>query len=141
MKKIPNQFYILVTVLCCYYWPWYLFLFDLEIDALFTVLLLQSAVIACNFLVNKGWGYAVIIVEALSMLFNVSLFLFPLFLADYHAAVMLSALIIELLIITISMKGTAVGKSVGVALWLVSDSLRCSRGGRVFVGCDSEALQ
>ncbi len=114
--RIPRQFYIFAMVLSLYYWPWHLSLFEPDIDALLTVLLLQSAiVISCYILVSEPWKYAVILIEAFCMLFNVAFFLFPAPLLPFHEKLMLWAFIIELLIITISMQGAAIGISIPMA--------------------------
>lgn len=102
MKKMPKQFYIFAIVLCCYFWPWYLSFFEPNADALLTVLILQSlVVISCNKLVKEDWAMGIILIEALSMTYN--LFVFSGLGASAHSQVMLSAFIIELLIITISL--------------------------------------
>jgi len=141
VKKIPSQFYMYVIVLLCYHWRWYLSLFDPEGDALLTVLLLQSSVITCNILIRESWSSAIIIIEAACMLFNVTLFLVPAMLADYHAQIMLSAFIIELLIITISMQGAAIGRSVDHSVPFSPGYLWANRGIVFNMGRRSEAHQ
>lgn len=127
MKKIPSQFYMFVIVLCCYHWPWYLSFFDPDVDALLTVLLLQTGVIACNFLIKEKWCYLIILIEAAFMLFNVTLFLVPAMLVDYHAQIAVSAVIIELLIITISMQGAAIERSDSYSLHNFGGYIRTNR--------------
>jgi hypothetical protein len=141
VKKIPSQFYIFVIVLLCYHWHWYLSLFDPDGDALLTVLLLQSAVITCNILIKEYWSSAIIIIEAASMLFNVTLFLVPAIIADYHAQIMLAAFIIELLIITISMQGAAIGRSVEHSVPFSASGLWANRSIVFNMGRRSEAHQ
>ena len=142
MKKMPSQFYMYAIVLCCYQWPWFISFFDPDGDALLTVLLLQTAVIACsNILVRESWAIVVILIEALCMLFNVTLFLVPALLADYHAQIMLSALIIELLIITISMQGASVGRSVDHSVPFSASVLWANRSIVFNMGRHSEAHQ
>ena len=114
MKRIPNQFYIFALVFLLPLWPqsWCLSLTDPSADELLTALLLQTAlVIACNILISEPWKYAVILIEASCMLFNVTLFLIPLSIGGFHAQIMFAAFIIELLIITISLRGAIVGRS------------------------------
>ena len=141
MKIIPSQFYMYAIVLLCYQWSWYLSLVDPEGDALLTVLLLHSAVIACNILVRKPWAIPIIIIEALCMLFNVTLFMVPALLVDYHAQIMLAAFIIELLIITISMQGAAIGRSVDHSVPFSASGLWANRSIVFNMGRHSEAHQ
>ena len=141
MKGIPSQLYMYAIVLCCYHWRWYLSLVDPDGDALLTVLLLQSSVIACNILVRELWSIPIIIIEALCMLFNVTLFLVPALLADYHAQIMFSALIIELLIITISMQGTSIGRSADHSVPFSAGGLWANRSIVFNMGRHSEAHQ
>lgn len=127
--RIPKQFYIFAMVLSLYYWPWYLSLFEPDIDALLTVLLLQSVlVISCYILVSEPWRYAVILIEAFCMLFNVTFFLFPAPLLPFHEQLMLWAFIIELLIITISMQGAAIGRSTDHAVPNIGSRIRANHG-------------
>lgn len=100
MKKIPVQFYIFAIALSVYCWPWVLFS-----SSAFTVFTLQLLfVIACNILVKQDWIIAVIIVELASMLFNVTFCIFTAIPADLHVQIMTSAFILELLIITTSLR-------------------------------------
>ncbi len=102
MKKMPSQFYMFVIVLCCYFWPWYLSFFEPDADALLTVILLQSFVVmSCNKLVKEDWAMGIILVESVTLSYN--LLYFGGLISQSHSQVMLSALIIELLIITISL--------------------------------------
>jgi hypothetical protein len=74
-----------------------------------TITIQLALVISCNILVSEPWKYGVILIEAFCMLFNVTYFLTGDLLSGLHAQIMLTALIIELLIITISMQGAAIG--------------------------------
>ena len=141
MKRIPSQFYMYVIVLLCYQWSWYLSLIEPEGDALLTVLLLQSAVIACNILVRESWSVPIIIIEAACMLFNVTLFLVPALLANYHAQIMFSAFKIELLIITISMQGASIGRSADHSVPFSAGGLWANRSIFFNMGRRSEAHQ
>ena len=112
MKKIPSQFYIFVMLLLLYFWPQSLSFHDSLAGDIFTAIFLSHAfVMACNILVSESWKYAIILIEAFCIMFNVTLFLAPDILSKFHAQVMISALIIELLIITISLHGVAIGRS------------------------------
>lgn len=98
---MPSQFYMFVIVLCCYHWPWYLSFFEPDADALLTVILLQSFVVmSCNKLVKEDWAMGIILVESVTLSYN--LLYFGGLIGQSHSQVMLSALIIELLIITMS---------------------------------------
>lgn len=112
MKRIPSQFYMFVIVLALYYWPWSLSLFEPNADQLLTAILLQQLfVISCNKIVQESLVIPIILIEALCMLFNVTLFLVPLPIGAIHAQIMNAAFILELLIITISMHGAAIGRA------------------------------
>ena len=140
--RIPKQFYIFAMVLSLYYWPWYLSLFEPDIDALLTVMLLQSAlVISCNILVNEQWKYALILIEAFCMFFNVTFFLFPALLLPFHEQLMLWAFIIELLIITISMQGAAIGRSTDHAVPNIGSRIRANYGLAFGMACAKRAYQ
>lgn len=100
MKRMPPQFYIFAMALSVYFWPWVLFSSDV-----FTVFTLQVLfVISCNILVKSDWIIAIIIIEVAAMLFNVTFFLFEPISGRLHEQIMLVALIIELLIITTSLR-------------------------------------
>jgi len=108
MKKVPTQAYILLLVLALYYWPWQLFSGD--IGWLVTVVSVSFiGVIACNKLTNERWATGVIIVEVLCMMINATLFLFGMHKVPMQEHIMISAFIIELLIITMSL-GAGVGR-------------------------------
>jgi len=112
VKRIPSQFYMFVIVLALYYWPWSLSLFEPNADQLLTAILLQQLfVISCNKIVQESLVIPIILIEALCMLFNVTLFLVPLPIGAIHAQIMNAAFILELLIITISMHGAAIGRA------------------------------
>ena len=66
-------------------------------------------VMSCNILTKERWGSAVILIELICMLINATLFYFDLHKEPYQDHIMLSALIIELLIITMSL-GAGVGR-------------------------------
>lgn len=112
MKRMPNQFYMFAMVLALYFWPWSFSLFDPNADQLLTAILLQQLfVISCNKIVRESWVIPIILIEALCMLFNVTLFLVPLPIGAIHGQIMNAAFILELLIITISMHGAAIGRA------------------------------
>ena len=141
MKRIPKQFYMFVLLFWCYQSQLYFSFFEPEGDALLTVLVFQTAVIACNILIRESWTIPIILIEALCMLFNVTLFLVPALLADYHAQIMLSALIIELLIITISMQGASIGRSADHSVPFSAGGLWANRSIVFDMGRRSEAHQ
>ena len=114
--KMPPQFYIFAIVLLSRYWPWHFGLLGADADYLLTVIVVSHAsVIACNILSKESWVRAIIIIEAVCMMFNVTIFLFPALLSGLHGQIMLAAFIIELLIITISLQGAAIGGTLPMA--------------------------
>lgn len=115
--KMPPQFYIFAIVLLSWYWPWHFALLGVDADYLLTVIVVaRASVIACYILSRESWILAIIIIEAFCMMFNVTLFLFPVaLLSGLHGQIMLAAFIIELLIITISLQGAAIGSTVPMA--------------------------
>ena len=133
--KMPPQFYIFAIVLLSRYWPWHFGLLGVDADYLLTVILVSHAsVIACNILSKESWVRAIIIIEAVCMMFNVTIFLFPALLSGFHGQIMLAAFIIELLIITIS-TGAIVGRSnhyrlpmAGSSLWAADSGLLAAKG-------------
>lgn len=135
---MPAQFYILGVVLLSRFWPWCLSLFNVSADMLLTVLLVQHlSVILCNILSKESWVYAVIIIEALCMLFNVTFFLVASISDALHEQIMLAAFIIELLIITISIQGAIVGRSdhyrlpmASGVLWAARSFILAGKGGK-----------
>jgi len=107
---MPKQFYILGLVLLLRFWPWQLFSGDLAADWLLSVIVMQSAfVMSCNILARESWATAIIIVETFCMILNIALVLIGATIFANHSAIMLAAFILELLIITISLQGVAVG--------------------------------
>ena len=143
MKRMPSQFYIFAMAWLLQYWPqsWCFELVDPNADELLTALLLQTAfVIACNILISEPWRYAVILIEAFCMMLNVTLFLIPLSIGEFHAQIMLAAFIIELLIITISIQGAVVGRSDNYRLSLPSISLRGLRRALLYRNRGKRAL-
>jgi len=74
------------------------------------------------------------------MLFNVTYFLTGQLLADYHAQIMLSALIIELLIITISIQGAMIGRANSISSPIFTRPVWAERSGVLNLGCGKEAL-
>ena len=124
--KMPAQFYIFAMVLSLYYWPWQLSFFEPDTDALLTVISLQLFfVIACNYLTRASWVTAIIIVEAFCMIVNLFAVLIDATLFHYHADIMRTALIIQLLIITMSL-GAVVGHYHPRFLRANSDRLRAA---------------
>jgi hypothetical protein len=108
MKKVPTQAYILLLVLGLHYWPWQLFSGD--IGWLVTVVSVSFfGVIACNKLTNERWATGVIIIETSCMTINATLFLFGFHKTPMQEHIMISAFIIELLLITMSM-GAGIGR-------------------------------
>lgn len=107
MKKMPKQYYVFALVLLLYYWPWQLFTGDKPADWLASVITLQLAfVILCNKFVRENWILPVIIIEAVCMVFNTAYLIVPGVMSGIHEHIMLSALIMELLIIITSMRAT-----------------------------------
>jgi hypothetical protein len=107
MTKMPKQFYMFGLVLLLYFWPWQLFTGDQPADWLLSVITLQLVfVIFCNVFVRDSWILPVIIIETVCMVFNIALLIVPGVMSSIHAYIMLSALIMELLIITTSMRAT-----------------------------------
>ncbi len=101
MTKMPKRFYIFVLVLLLYFWPWQLFSGDLPADWLLSVITMQLVfVIICNAVSNEKWATYVIIIEVVCMSFNIAYVLLPSVTYPIHSVVTLSALIMELLIIT-----------------------------------------
>lgn len=110
MSRNPKQLYIAALLLLLWHWPESLILSGSAENVLFSVITLQLCfVIACNILVREPWIIGVILIEAFCMMFNVTFFLMPSISGVMHEQIMLCALIIELLIITISLQGVAVG--------------------------------
>lgn len=142
MKRIPKQFYIFAIALSLYCWPEWLTFSDSFAGDIFSALLLGSVfVIACNILIRESWVIPIILIEALCMLFNVTLFLVPALLSDYHAPLMLTAFIIELLIITISMQGASIGRSADHSVPFTAGGLWANRSIVFNMGRRSEAHQ
>lgn len=109
MTKMPRQLIIFVLVLSSYFWPWQLFSGDSKESWLASVIVMQWAFIrACLHIISERWILLIAIVEIIAMQLNVILFSFPSILRDFHAEIILSAVIIELLIITISLQGVAI---------------------------------
>lgn len=100
MKRMPVQFYIFAMALSVYFWPWVFF--SCEVFTVFTLQVLF--VISCNILVKSDWIIAVIIIEFAAMLFNVTFFILEPISGALHEQIMLIALILELLIITTSLR-------------------------------------
>jgi hypothetical protein len=108
---------------------------------LFTTVSVQLLfVISCNISTKESWSTAVIIIEAFCMLFNVTYFLTGQLLADYHAQIMLSALIIELLIITISIQGARIGRANSLSAPIFNCPVWSERSVVLNLGCSKEAL-
>jgi len=138
---MPKQFYILGLVLLLWYWPWQLFSGDLPADWLLSVITMQSVfVILCNILARESWAIAITIIEGVCMLLNVLLVLIGAPISLFHDDIMLTAFILELLIITISLQGVAVGRSSGHRLPLASCSLWAARSGLHHVHRSAETL-
>jgi hypothetical protein len=132
MTKMPKQYYILGLVLLQYLWPWQLFGGDLPADWLVSVITMQLCfVIFCNKFVRDNWILPVIIIEAVSLAFNITLLVVPGVISGIHAHIILTALIMELLIITTSL-GVINGRVdsyrlplAGGGLWRVRGALFC----------------
>ena len=127
----PKQLYIIALVFLLRYWPEQFILSGSDNQLLFSVITLQLGfVIACNILTKEPWIYAVILIEAFCMLFNVTFFLVTAISGALHEQIMLCAFIIELLIISMSLQGAIVERSnnyrlsmSGGCLWAARSSL------------------
>ena len=138
---MPKQFYIIALVLLLWFWPWQLFSGDLPADWLLSAITMQLVfVIACNILTNESWAIAITIIEGVCMLFNVLIVLIGAPISLYHDDIMLAAFILELLIITISLQGVAVGGSSGNRISLAGSSLWASRSSLHSLQRGKEAL-
>ncbi len=110
--KMPPQLSVLALVLLLYFWPWQLFSGDEPVYWLASVLVMQLIfVMACNMLSSESWCVFVILIEAVCMIFNSLSALIPATLFSVHADIITAAFIIELLVITMSLQGAAVGRS------------------------------
>lgn len=106
---MPAQLNILALVLLLFYWPWLLFSGDTPESWLASVVSVQLAfVMACNKLTQESWATAIIIVEAICMIANILLVILSSKTFFFHAEFVLAAFIIELLIITISLRSEGV---------------------------------
>ncbi len=109
--KMPPQLSILALVLLLRFWPWQLFSGDAMADWLLSVIVMQIIFIkACNIVSSESWCNFVILIEAVCMVINSVLLMIPATLFSIHAQIMTVAFIIELLIITISIQGAAIGR-------------------------------
>lgn len=131
----PKQLYIIALVFLLRYWPEQFILSGSDNQLLFSVITLQLGfVIACNILTKEPWIYAVILIEAFCMLFNVTFFLVTAISSALHEQIMLCAFIIELLIISMSLQGAIVERSnnyrlsmSGSCLWAARSSLLAAK--------------
>lgn len=120
----------MVMVFLLRLWPEQFILSGSDNQIMASVITLQLGfVIACNILAKEPWVYAVIIIEALSMLFNVTFFLITAISGALHEQIMLCAFIIELLIISISLQGAIVGRSNNYRLPMAGSCLWAARSG------------
>lgn len=141
MQKIPKQLIILGLVLLLYFWPWQLFSGDSPESWLLSVITMQIAfVTACNKIVRESWVTAIIIIETFCMSVNILMLLFMATISPYQQNIMATALIIELLIITISLQGVAIGKPNSCRLPISGDRLWAARSGAMrFSNCAEDA--
>lgn len=124
MPKMPSQFYMFATVSLLYFWPWQIFSGDKPADWLASVITLQLVfVIACNIFVRDSWATAIILIEGFCMVINLLMMKGAPIVVDAHEHIVLAAFIIELLIITISLQGVAIGKSNSNRLRMVGNGL------------------
>lgn len=140
--KMPSQFYMFATVLSLYYWPWQLFSGDLPADWLLSVISMQLVfVISCNIFVRESWATAIMMIEVFCMMINLLMMIGWPLVAQSHERIVLAAFIIELLIITISLKGVAIGKSNSNRLRMAGNSLCYLRNRSLPVFGRNEAAQ
>ncbi len=140
--KTPKQLIIIALVLLSYFWPWQLISGDSTADWLASVITMQIAlVIACNKIVHESWATAIIIIETLCMSVNILMLLFMATISPYQQNIMATALIIELLIITISLQGVAIGKPNSCRLPISGNRLWAVRGGAMRFSNRAEAAQ
>lgn len=122
MTKIPSQFYIAALLLLLWWGPWSFISYLPDPFVLVGVITLQWVfVLLANRIVRDNWICPIILIEALCMLFNATLFAYPALLVEFHAQFMKAAFIIELLIITVSLRGEKIGGAFS------SDSYRMAR--------------
>jgi len=108
VNKIPKQLPILVMVLLCWHWSWPLWFGSYS--WIVTVTTLQACLVMwCNKLTSESWATAVMIIEVVCVMINTTLWWLCLHKEPYQYHIMLSAFIIELLIITCSL-GAGVGR-------------------------------
>ena len=129
MTQMPRQLIILALVLLLWFWPWQLFSGDSPGSWLLSVITMQILfVIACNKITQDGWATVIILIESFCMILNIALMNWAPLVSGIHAQVMPAAFIMELLIITISMRGAVVGRSNSYRLPSIGDHIRSQRG-------------
>lgn len=140
--KIPAQLSVAALVLLLYYWPWSLSSGYEPADVLMTVLPLQILfVIGCKILSSESWCTLVILVEAICMVINSVFMSIETTLFFIHGYIITTAFIMQLLIITISIRGAAVGRANSVRLPLGRHSMGYLRRNSLFSLGNKEACQ